>query len=198
MNLVDDGHQCERFSYMNYCMYLNPEVGDYVEFDRATNPNPVGNPNNVTNIVLIYASPYAISRVIPRDQLNAGDLPKLTEGPCKYVVKNFGTLPSLVHTTDAAYAELCRLASYQRGGEKWPPARMKNYLDYTWLRLIEQERVQLIYAERFSPAQEGMEQLGLTSQGLPSMLVVFRPGLVYSSMRPLECICTYNTSSFHN
>jgi hypothetical protein len=114
----------------------------------------------------------------------------LTDAPSTvFAVIKQGRHPflSMIWVTDAAIAELCRLASHSKSSDKWSRSHMKNYLSYTFVRLLEQERVHHVYAE-------GDALAALNALGQEEHLLVFRTGLFDVTSRPIECICAKNAS----
>ena len=89
----------------------------------------------------------------------------------------------MVWVTEAAIAELCRLAS--NSSDKWSRGHMRNYLCYTFVRLLEQERVHHVYAE-------GEALVALNALGQEEHLLVFQTGLFDVMSRPIECACAKN------
>ena len=120
---------------------------------------------------------------IPEKQFTPTNLPDTYQTVCKE-----GGFEECVHVTDQAYEELIDLATHERTKEKWSKESMSIYLQYTWIRLMEQHRVLNASATQAANFKKILE-----SAGISDTFAVFNTGLVNRNDEDIFAVLVQST-----
>ena len=141
----------------------------HTQHDKHQEEKPKPQPDKKYNTSLdLYENPRTIS-IETVTKCAGNDSQDYLSGTV-HAVGEEGWFDECVHVTRQAYKELINLATHQRTSDKWTKESIEMYLKFTWIRLLEQNRI--LNAKALSK-----DDL-LSSAGISRTFAVFNTGLV--------------------
>lgn len=95
-----------------------------------------------------------------------------------------GWFENNVTLEDSTLQYLVGLVSDKRRGDMWTPLSLKNYLSYTWVRLLEETKVLVCRAQNGTPIRTDVDRAGVSE-----FFLLWNSGLVDKQNQPILFIC---------